>query len=135
MRQVATIGLIFLPLVGFGQLQLTDEQIINSGMIKLVFVDNARQADSLARMDISRGIPFLLLQSGISPVVYSTDSKFEEKYRVFYDESGCTGPKLEFAKTYNKVTFEYLTKNYGRKWTKEIRKDVIGFREWRRTGG
>lgn len=85
-------------------------------------------ATKLATQDIKNGIPFLLLQSGISPTVYTTDKKFENKYKVFYYESGCTGPTEKFVFEYNRTIFKHLTDTYGDKWKKEIRKDVIGFR-------
>jgi hypothetical protein len=107
---------------------LTDEQIYKSGAIQLVFVDSLAQARQLATQDILNGTPFLLLQSGLAPMVYSTDNNFQNKYDVFYYESGCTGPKEKFAVEYNRTVFKYLTDKYGKKWKKEIRKDVIGFR-------
>jgi hypothetical protein len=135
MRLLNIIGLTLIPLICSGQLpKLTDEQYNTSGMIRLIFVDNLTQADSLSRIDIDRGTPFLLLQSGISPQVHTSDNKFEEKYKVYYYDSGCTGPREKFAAAYNKVTFDYLKSKYGHKWKREIRKDVIGFRKWKWTG-
>jgi len=123
-------GLLIFPLLSFGQSgKLTDEQINKSGAVKLLFADSLGQAISLAKEDISNGTPFLLLQSVLSPVVYATDEKFENKYKVYYYESGCTGPREKFATEYNKVIFEHLTDHFGRKWKKEARKDVIGLRD------
>jgi hypothetical protein len=122
-------GLIISSLLTFGQSgQLTDEQISKSGAIQLVFAESLEQATKLANQDIDNGTPFLLLQSGIVPVVYTTDNKFEDKYKVYYYESGCSGSKEKFAIEYNRTIFKHLTDKYGKKWKKEIRKDVIGFR-------
>ncbi|MBK9543162.1 MAG: hypothetical protein IPO49_12785 [Bacteroidetes bacterium] len=129
MKSIYILGLLLFSLNSLGQKsKLTDEQLNSSGANKLIFIDNINQADSLAKIDINKGIPFLLLQSGISPVGYTTDSRFEEKYKVYYFESGCTGPNEMFASEYNGVIFEYLTNKFGKKWMREIRKDVIGYK-------
>lgn len=126
---ILILGLIINSVLAFGQSrQLTDEQINKSGAIQLVFADSLEQATKLANQDIANGTPFLLLPSGISPVVYTTDKTFEDKYKVFYYESGCTGPTEKFAVEYNKTIFKHLTNKYGKKWRKQIRKDVIGIR-------
>lgn len=71
---------------------------------------------------------FLLLSSGISPIVYSTDLRFENDFKIKYLESGCTGPKEEFAIEYNNTIFNYLTDKHGTKWKKDVRKDVSGLK-------
>ena len=90
------------------------------------------EAKNLAQLDIDKGTPFLLLQSGIAPIVYTTDSIFENKFRVYYSEQGCTGPDNELMKAYNIEIFKYLDEQFGKKWRKSIRKDVIGFKKWKR---
>jgi hypothetical protein len=126
---ILIFGLTFKSFLTFGQfVNLTDEHVNKSGAVQLVFIDSLNQATKLAIQDITNGTPFLLLQSGISPVAYTTDKKFENKYKVVYYESGCSGPKKRFAVEYNKTIFKHLTDKYGKKWKKEIRKDVIGFR-------
>lgn len=120
-------------LIAIGQTRvLTDADYNNSGAIKLTFVTEISEANNLAQQDIDRGTPFLLLQNGISPVVYTTDSIFENKFRVYYYEQGCTGPDNELMKAYNIEIFKYLDEQYGKKWRKSIRKDVIGFKKWKR---
>ena len=125
---ILIFGLIISALLAFGQTrQLTDEQINKSGVVRLVFADSLEQVTKLANQDIANGTPFLLLQSGIAPIVYTTDRKFENKYKTYYYESGCTGLKEKFAVEYNRIIFAHLTEKYGTKWKKEVRKDVIGF--------
>ena len=120
-------------LIAFGQTRvLTDADYNKSGAIKLTFVTEISEAKNLARQDIDKGTPFLLLQSGIAPVVYTTDSIFENKFRVYYYEQGCTGPDNELMKAYNIEIFKYLDEQFGKKWRKSIRKDVIGFKKWKR---
>lgn len=82
----------------------------------------------VAQKDIKAGRrPRLFISSGISPVTFVGQEKFEEKYKVKYEENGCTGPPEKEIKDYNKEVFKYLDKMYGRKWRKEVRKDVVGF--------
>ncbi len=130
---VITFILTIQCLIAFGQTRvLTDDDYNNSGAIKLTFVTEITEAKNLARQDIDKGTPFLLLQSGIAPVVYTTDSIFENKFRVYYYEQGCTGPDNELMKAYNIEIFKYLDEQFGKKWRKSIRKDVIGFKKWKR---
>lgn len=130
---VITFILTIQCLIAFGQTRvLTDDDYNYSGAIKLTFVTEITEAKNLARQDIDKGTPFLLLQSGIAPVVYTTDSIFENKFRVYYYEQGCTGPDNELMKAYNIEIFKYLDEQFGKKWRKSIRKDVIGFKKWKR---
>ncbi len=112
--------------------KLRDDIMNNSAATKIIFVESLQEARDLAKIDIANQTPILLLQSGIAPTVYSTDFKFEEKYKVYFNDSGCSGPAKEFAIEYNNTIFEYLTNKYGKKWMKEIRKDVIGFKDYKR---
>ncbi len=104
----------------------------NSGAIKLIFVTSNEEVKDLAKSDIGKGLPFLLIQSGIGPVTYPTDSIFESNFKVYYYEEGCTGPDIELMETYNFEIFNHLTSKYGSKWIHSIRKDVIGLKQWKR---
>ncbi|MCJ8166444.1 hypothetical protein MKJ04_16485 [Pontibacter sp. E15-1] len=124
--------LTLISFVGFGQTKkLTNEDINNSGAIKLVFVTKANEARELAKKDIENNMPFLLLRSGIAPVVYSADSSFENKYNVYYYEDGCTGPDYSLTEEYNFVILDHLQRTYGKEWRRKIRKDVVGYKKWR----
>jgi len=125
--------ILILFLFSFQVLAQTDEQVNRSGVIKLIFAEDTKKARELAEKDIVEGLPFLVLQSGISPVVYSSDKEFERKYKVYYYEEGCTGAEIDKAIAYNHRIFSYLTQLYGDKWKKNIRKDVIGFKEWKKS--
>ena len=133
MKLTALILFLLTSVMAYGQRSmLTDEQVNQSGAIKVIFAESAEKAIELAVADIKKGLPFLLLQSGISPEVYPSDNKFEERYQIYYYESGCSGPQEELAIAYNRRMFSYLTEMYGNKWKRDIRKDVIGFKKWRR---
>lgn len=112
--------------------ELSDEQLNNSGATRLTFANSIIQAEQLANGDISNGISFLLLAGGIAPVVIATDPKFERKYGIYFYEYGCTGPDYDYIKAYNKVIFEHLTEQYGKRWIKEVRKDVVGLKDWKK---
>jgi len=79
-----------------------------------------------ALKDIKNGEINILESSGIAPVIYKSDSKFAEKYNVKFIEYGCEPIATESLYEYNRTVFEYLDKKYGKKWRKEIRKNIIG---------
>ncbi|WP_271394169.1 FEKKY domain-containing protein [Aequorivita sinensis] len=110
--------------------ELSDEQLNNSGTSKLTFVTDKKEAEKMAELDIENGNPFLLLMGGIAPTIIATDPQFEKKYGIYFYEFGCTGPDNEIIIAYNKIVFEYLNKTHGKNWIKEVRDDVIGFKEW-----
>lgn len=76
--------------------------------------------------DIRSGKVNILKSSGIAPVYYKSDTKFAKKYNVNFVEYGCEAVAWESLYEYNKTVFEYLDKKYGKKWRKNIRKDIVG---------
>lgn len=130
---IAIILLIIQSLFSYGQARhLTDDDYNNSGARQLTFITRAEEAKDFAKADIKKLTPFLLLASGIAPIVYTTDETFENTYNVYYYERGDVAPDLGIMIAYNEVIFEYLDNQYGKKWRRSIRKDVIGFKKWRR---
>ncbi|MCX2575369.1 FEKKY domain-containing protein [Pedobacter sandarakinus] len=118
--------------VVFGQNRiLADEDFNNSGPIKMTFIEKCDEVENLFKADLNTKTIFLLLQSGISPVVITTDKNFENKYQVYYYDFGCNAPNTECVKTYNELVFRHLTRMYGNKWKKEVRNDVIGLKQWK----
>ena len=116
--------------VAFGQNRiLTDEEINDSGPKKMTFIEKCEDVENLFKADLKKQTLFLLLQGGIAPVVITTDKAFENKYQVYYYDFGCIAPNSECVKMYNKLVFNHLTKMYGNKWKKEVRKDVIGLKK------
>lgn len=85
------------------------------------------QRDS-ALKNISEGRVRLLLQSGDAPVVYFSDSAFQKKYGLSYHDYGCIGEPWTCMLQYNRTIFTYLDQTYGRRWRREVRKDVIGLK-------
>ena len=79
--------------------------------------------------DIKNGDIKILESSGIVPVFYESDLKFAKKYNVDFVEYGCEAIAWESLYEYNRTVFEYLDKIYGKKWRKNIRKDIVGIEE------
>ena len=112
--------------------ELSDEQLNNSGASKLIFITDEKEAEKMAEMDIENGNPLLLLMGGIAPTIIATDPQFEKQYGIYFNEFGCSGPENDIIIAYNKIVFEHLNKTHGKNWIKEVRNDVIGFKEWKK---
>lgn len=97
--------------------------------VDLIIKNVCKASRDSALKDIEEGKAKLLLQSGIAPVVYTTDSAFQKKYNLSYYDYGCIGELRTCMQQYNLTIFTYLDKTYGRMWRKEARKDVIGLKK------
>jgi len=119
----------------FGQnRELTDEEYNNSTAVKMTFVnpETCEEINEWIKADFNNKNVYLFLQGGIAPVAYTTDKEFENKYGIYFYDFGCVPPSERCVIEYNSRVFDYLTKEYGKKWKREIRNDVIGFKEWKR---
>jgi hypothetical protein len=105
--------------------ELKDKSITD---FNLVFTSDCEVNKEIAEIDIEKKKPRLLLIGSIAPITYKNQGVFEKKYNIKYYDFGCTSPSEECAIQYNKTIFDYLDKIYGRKWRKEVRKDVIGLK-------
>ena len=136
MKLLLAFCLGLLPVASFGQSQLTGKVVYprgNSLAIMLASPANkGAEAARLADLDIAAGHLLLFLQSGIAPAVYLGDSAFCRKYKVAYWEEGCSGPGLVSMQAYNARVFAHLQQVHGNAWGKSIRKDVIGFKHWKK---
>lgn len=118
----------------FGQnRKLTDDELNSSTVSKLTFADTSTcsEIDEWFKSDIKNNHIFLFLPGGFAPVTYSRDSIFENKYGIYFYDFGCVSPNNKCIIKYNYKAFEYLTNAHGKSWMKEIRKDVIGFSQWK----
>ncbi|MEQ8908958.1 MAG: carboxypeptidase-like regulatory domain-containing protein [Vicingaceae bacterium] len=104
------------------------ELTIKVDSTKLPFntADYAFNANTANRDILNDSISLLLLGGIVTRAITDEDSKFEEKYKVNFLSRGCIRLGEDNEAEYNKVMFEYLDKKYGKKWRKEVRKDVIG---------
>lgn len=83
---------------------------------------------NLAQKDINTNNPRLLIIGGIVPTFYPDQHLFERKYGIKYDDFGDVPPPKECVEQYNREIFDYLDKNYGKSWRREVRKDVVGLK-------
>jgi len=116
-----------------GQTPEDEADVLNaSGAYKMIFLESIQEIEALAHSDVKQGLLILHLQSGEAPVIFTTDSLFENEFDVIYYEHGCVAPKDKFMETYNFVVFDCLKGKYGKKWLKTVRKDIIGLKKWKR---
>lgn len=100
--------------------------------INIVYLAECLFNNDLAKIDIEKGQPRLVLVGGIAPVVYEQDSVFEDQFGIKYEDLGCLADGDGCAESYNEVIFEYLDKTFGKKWRGKVRKDVEGFKAWKK---
>ena len=139
MKQIVTIIQIiaFTSLLSHGQEESHekfDSVFIYSdtpSTTKLRMIENCNYAEIIAHQDIQKQEIKILIIGGIAPVIYSSDSVFENKYHVTYYDFGCIAPNKECVFKYNVEIFNYLTSTFGKHWKKEIRKDVYGLKKWK----
>ena len=125
---------LFTIQLGFAQSGKPSIDVINSsGAVRISFVENEVEAKKLAQIDIENQILVLFLQSGISPITYSNDIIFENKYNLFYFELGCVSHEPSIIESYNFQVFKFLDSKFGKDWRKKIRKDIIGFKEYKKS--
>jgi hypothetical protein len=105
------------------EVELKDKSITN---FDLLITSDCEINKEIAEIDIKLKKPRLLLIGSIAPIIHHNQGEFEKKYNIEYYDFGCMPPNEECVIQYNKTVFNYLDKKYGRKWRKEVRKDVIG---------
>lgn len=113
----------------FGQ-NKSDDSFNESGALKTEMSSDCINVKGFADTDIKNNNIYILLQGGISPVVFPKDKIFEKNFNIRFHDQGCIGSRC--SETYNQYIFDYLYKKYGTKWMKEIRKDVLGFKKWKK---
>jgi len=122
-----------LSVVSYGQENSLSDEILNSsGANRVEFADGEFEIQKLAKEDIKNQTPFLLLQGGINQLITSSDCEFEKKFNVYFFNYGCSAPSEIVESTYNKVIFDYLYSKFGKIWITQIRKDIPGFKEFKK---
>lgn len=76
--------------------------------------------------EIENKLPKIVIVGGIVRAARPGDDKFARKYHIQFIDTGCVLEDNDCLAAYNKATFEYLDKKYGRKWRKHARQDLIG---------
>lgn len=81
-----------------------------------------------ALKDIQQHQAQLIIRGGFVPVrMTAKDTTFIKRYKVSFYDSGCVLPDSEECViAYNKTVFQHLDKRYGKKWRRQVRKDVMG---------
>lgn len=102
----------------------------SSAASRIAFANSQLESEYLAKEDIETKNIYIFLEGDWDSIVYSTDKGFEKKYNVIFIDQGCIESK--FSLNYNFVVYNFIYKTYGRKWMKEIRKDALGLKEWKR---
>ena len=103
-----------------------------SGFEDLDFITSISEAEKLAKVDVENDNLHLLLVSGINPSFQKNDFEVETKYHFKYLDFGDVSPKNEYIVAYNRIIIKSLCKKYGKKIFKKIRKDIIGYRTFKK---
>ena len=98
------------------------------GFEELGFITTISEAEELAKFDMRNGNVHLLLVSGINPSFSKTDIQLTSNYNFKYEDFGCVAPKNEYIIAYNRIMLKNLCEKYGKGIFKKIRKDIIGFK-------
>ena len=111
----------------YGKVNIEFETQSNNQIQKTFEVDANCDFDSeTARSEWKNKTAKLYLIGSIAPIANSkNDKKFEKKYNLKYFDFGCTPAPLECIIEYNKQILRLMEMEYGEKWKKEIRKDVV----------
>ena len=79
-----------------------------------------------ALQEIKNKSPKIIIVGGIIRAGRPGDGKFAKRYKIQFVDTGCVIEDADCIAAYNKATFEYLDKKYGKKWRKQIRQDLHG---------
>ena len=91
-----------------------------------------KQNDTI-KIEINSNTKTIYVLGGIASVITKEDLAFAKKYNVQFHDFGCIAPiNFEEYEAKNALVFEYLNKNYGNQWQKEIKPSVLGFEKWRK---
>jgi hypothetical protein len=117
--------------------EIIDSSFANSELptyarLKFLNGEDCKTAVLIAKQDIKQETILLLIVGGIGPIEYTTDKAFQEKYSLIYHDYGDLAAPKDCIIKYNREIFNYLTERYGKAWIREARKDVYGFKEWKK---
>jgi len=91
-----------------------------------------KQNDTI-KIEINSNTKTIYLLGGIASVITKEDLDFAKKYNIQFHDFGCIAPtNFEEYEVKNELVFEFLNKNYGKQWQKEIKPSVLGFEKWKK---
>ena len=79
-----------------------------------------------ALAEINNKTPKLVIVGGIVRAARPGDAKFAKKYKIQFIDTGCAIENSDCIAAYNKATFAFLDRKYGKKWRKQVRQDLLG---------
>ena len=100
--------------------------LLSSGQVIAQKADCVKYNRDKALKEIKNNSPKIVIVGGIVSAIRPGDEKFAIKYKVQFIDTGCVTEDNNCIAAYNKATFEYLDKKYGKKWRKYARKDLLG---------
>ena len=90
-----------------------------------------KKQNETIKIEINSNTKTIYVLGGIASVITKDDLAFAKKYNVRFHDFGCIAPEnFEEYEVKNTLIFEYLNKNYGKQWQKEIKSSVLGFEKW-----
>ena len=79
-----------------------------------------------AMLALKKNTPKVVIVGGIVRAIKPGDTKFAKKYKIQFIDTGCVIENTDCIVEFNKVTFAFLDRKYGKKWRKQIRQDLLG---------
>lgn len=90
-----------------------------------------KKQNETIKIEINSNTKTIYVIGRIASVITKDDLAFAKKYNVRFHDFGCIAPEnFEEYEVKNTLIFEYLNKNYGKQWQKEIKSSVLGFEKW-----
>ena len=97
-----------------------------------IHAQEKKQNDTI-KIEINSNTKTIYVLGGIASVITKEDLAFAKKYNIQFHDFGCIAPtNFEEYEAKNELVFEYLNKNYGNQWQKEIKPSVLGFEKWKK---
>ena len=97
-----------------------------------IHAQEKKQNDTI-KIEINSNTKTIYVLGGIASVITKDELTFAKKYSIQFHDFGCIAPiNFEEYEAKNALVFEYLNKNYGNQWQKEIKPSVLGFEKWKK---
>jgi len=107
--------------------------IILSILLCLTLQAQEKKQNDTIKIEINSNTKTIYVLGGIASVITKEDLAFAKKYNIQFYDFGCIAPtNFEEYEVKNSLVFEFLDKNYGKQWQKEIKPSVLGFEKWKK---
>lgn len=107
--------------------------IILSILLCLTLQAQEKKQNDTIKIEINSNTKTIYVLGGIASGITKEDLALAKKYNIQFHDFGCIAPtNFEEYEVKNVLIFEYLNKNYGNQWQKEIKPSVLGFEKWRK---